>query len=128
MKYLKQFNESINNLSFTEIVEDIKDIFIDLDDFGFKVDISVMEQTTNKNIKFIHLYVTRSHDVFIHNDNEFYVFHETLIRLNKYLSNKGLLITTQNPIFNLILKGDKSFLNTHKNDVTRVFTLIEFKK
>lgn len=120
MKYLSSFNESTNNESFSEIVEDIKDIFIDLEDFGFKIDISII---SNPN-KFIKLYINRLDELFIHSDNELIVFNEFLNRLNKYLNNKGMSIIVKNTIFDLILKGDKDFLKTNKNYQEQLFAII----
>ena len=49
MKYIKSFNESIEFLTYTQFMEDIKDILLPISDLGYDIDVNmVKDDDTNR--------------------------------------------------------------------------------
>jgi hypothetical protein len=98
MKYLKRFNESTETKSFDQsVIDECKDILLELEDVGFKTNISSyfssgvsIGKDHNKN--WISFFFSRKSD-FDYSDIE-----DVVERLKSYLSEFGLSINWMSPV------------------------------
>ncbi len=85
MKYLKRFNENVFDQS---VVDECKDILLELEDKGFKTNIN---SHLNKHYSYIQFYFNRNQE-FDYSDIE-----DVVERLKSYLSEFGLKIEWMSP-------------------------------
>jgi len=85
MKYLKRFNENVFDQS---VVDDCKDILLELEDKGFKTNI---QSHLNKHYSYIQFFFNRKEE-FDYSDIE-----DVVERLKSYLSEFGLKIEWMSP-------------------------------
>lgn len=92
MKYLKTYNESVN-VRFTDIVEDIKDILMDLEDDGYYIGVYWSPIPTDVKKKLISIQINKMNKpLFVKNEEELELLSSTLERLERYLVSSNFKI------------------------------------
>jgi hypothetical protein len=112
MKYLKLYNESNK---YTDLINNIKDILLDINDFGFLTSI----EDDYYSPEFININISRqkSDKGFIHNEEELNTIKGVLNRIKEYVDFSGYEISEIDLNFiKRISKLNQKYLNNFMND------------
>lgn len=95
MKHLKRYNESTDqgDIRLGELVNDLKDILLDIDDIGFSTYVNVRKIGHGTNTSFIiTVTISRLRNVkgFVRSEEEFNSIKEVIGRVENYADIKGL--------------------------------------